>query len=627
MKQIERLYEKYRNYIENSLFIILLAFYPLIKINQGLDVVDTSYSLGNFQFFPTADGDWMVATYLANVVGYFFMQLPSGETLVGMNFYTGLIVSAIALLLYFTLRKKMPAWIVFVGEIIAIGMCWCPTTILYNYLTYGLMAAGVLLLYKGICFNENVNGVQTTRRQVYLGLAGICLGANVAVRMPNVAQAAFILALWYGAWLQKKKFASVVKDTLTCLVGYLVGFGVPFVTICVKYGIGAYPEMVQWLFAMTDKAQDYKPTSMLTGMLGDYFTGLYWLAFAAACVAFLYLVYAVKSWLVRKDANANNAIEWLYCLGCVAVFVVLIRFYWGRGMFDFRYYNYGSIYLWAVLFLIMTAACAVWILFGANVKKSGNIENGSSNQDVQSVTDEKVLALIVLLQMFVTPLGSNNALYPMINNLFLAAPFTLWVCHQWFVQTHGKKVHVPWKVMLSVFGIMVLIQSIGFHTQFVFLDGVWGEERDTLVTDIPKAEGIYTNQENAELLTDLIEYAKEQEFAGREVILYGEVPGLSYFLDMPAAISTSWPDLDSYRMVQFEEDMAEVEQNIEENRPVVIVSSAIAAYKSEDAEAYEWFGVEEEVYDADEKIALLLEFLEENDYEETFCNMRYAVYE
>ena len=268
----------------------------------------------------------------------------------------------------------------------------------------------------------------------------------------------------------------MVKDTLTCLVGYLVGFGVPFVTICVKYGIGAYPEMVQWLFAMTDKAQDYKPTSMLTGMLGDYFTGLYWLAFAAACVAFLYLVYAVKSWLVRKDANANNAIEWLYCLGCVAVFVVLIRFYWGRGMFDFRYYNYGSIYLWAVLFLIMTAACAVWILFGANVKKSGNIENGSSNQDVQSVTDEKVLALIVLLQMFVTPLGSNNALYPMINNCFWRHHLPCG-CHQWFVQTHGKR----FMCLETSFRVWHYGSDTEywFHTQFV-LDGVWGEERTHL---------------------------------------------------------------------------------------------------------------------------------------------------
>lgn len=611
MKQLVYLYEKYRNYIENGLFVVILVLYPLIKINQGLDVVDTSYSLGNFQYFPTADGTWMTATYLANAAGYLLMQLPFGDTLIGMYFYTGLVVSFTALFLYFALRKKMPAGIAFLGEILAIGMCWCPTTVLYNYLTYALMNAGILLLYRGICMEPEESEV--SRKKVkYFVLAGICLGVNVAVRMPNVVQAVFILALWYGAWLQKEKAGAVIKDTLLCLAGYLAGFGVPFLTICGKYGMEAYPKMVQTMFAMTDKATDYKPASMLTGMLGDYFTGLYWLAFAGVCVAFLYLVYLVKKRLIKKlPVKKLSVIEWLYRLGCILVFAVLIRFYWGRGMFDFRYYKYGSIYLWAVLFLLVTAACAVWVLLNRK-----NIDG-----------KEKVLALLVLLQMFVTPLGSNNALYPMMNNLFLAAPFTLWVCLRWFAKTRGKEIHVPWKSMLAMFGLMVLIQSIGFHMQFVFLDGVWGEKRDTLAEGIPKAEGIYTNRENAELLADLAAYAKERQFAGREVILYGEIPGLSYFLDMPTAISTSWPDLDSYRMVQFKEDMTEVEENMETNRPVVIVSSAIAAYRGEDAEAYEWFGVDVEAYDADEKIALLLQFLDEYDYEETFCNMRYAVYE
>lgn len=200
--------------------------------------------------------------------------------------------------------------------------------------------------------------------------------------------------------------------------------------------------------------------------------------------------------------------------------------------------------------------------------------------------------------------------------------------------------------MTLVFGLMVFIQSIGFHAQFVFLDGVWGEKRDTLLTGIPKVEGIYTNKENAELFLDLEEYARAQNFAGREVILYGEVPGLSYFLDMPTAISTAWPDLDSFRLVQFEQDMEKLEQKLSgeaaqssgagverreeealQEPPVVIVSSAIAAYWGEDAEAYQWFGVDTEALDADEKLAVLRQFLEDYGYEETFCNMRYAVYQ
>lgn len=597
MRSIRKFYEKYHNYIENNLFVIILAFYPLLKINQGLDVSDTLYSLVNFQYFPSADGTWMAATYLSNVVGYFLMQLPKGNTLLGMNFYTGLFVSLIALIFYFALRKKMPAWIVFAGEILAVSLCWCPTVILYNYLTYLFMGAGILLLYRGICLE------QSKTRFCMLLFAGICLGANVTVRMPNVVQAVFILALWYGALLQKKPLGRTIKDTFVCLIGYLAGFGIPLLTICIKYGVHAYPDMIKDLFAMTDKATDYKPTSMLEGMFGDYADGLIWMAFAVLCIIFLYVVYRVKMKIMPHGGLR------LYQLLCVFTGLVLVRFYWGRGMFDLRYYWYSSIFWWAVLFLLMAAVCAVSLLI-----------------DKRRRAEDKIMALLILLQMFVTPLGGNNKLYPIINNLFLAAPFTIWVCSGWFAA--GKKeIHFSWKCICVIFGMMLMVQSLGFHTQFVFQDGIWGEKRDTLAADIPKAAGIYTNKENEKMLSELVKYAKEEGLTGREVILYGEIPGISYLLDMPAAISTSWPDLDSYRLERFYQDMETVTDNMETERPIVIVSSAIAAYKGEDAEAYEWFGVDTEGYDADEKLAALLTFLDAYGYEETFCNMRYAVYQ
>ena len=577
METLKKLYSQYRGLVENGLFIVLLVFYPLLRINQGLDVEDTSYSLANFQYFPSAEGTWMVATYLANVTGYLCMMLPQGNTLVGMKFYTGLLLSVFVLLCYFTLRKKMPAWIVFIGEILAISLCWCPTVVLYHYLSYFLMGVGVLLLYHGICVKEE------KRRFRYFLTAGICLGANITVRMPNVVQAVFILALWYGAWLKKESLGRTVRDTAVCILGYLAGFGAPLITICMKYGLNAYPAMVYEIFAMTEKAEDYKPISMLTEMFGDYITGLYWLIFAGIVLVFLYLCYVVKNRFLKQiDVK-------FYWLVCIAMCCLLLRYYWGRGMFSFEYYNYRSIYSWAVLFLLVTAACAV-----------GSIVNRKAG------VDDKVLALLVLLVIFVTPLGSNNVLYPIINNLFLIAPFTLFTCMSLFVFTKGKPLHLSWKTMAVMLGMVFLVQSIGFHMNFAFSDGVFGEKRDTLMTGIPKVKGIYTNRENAESFSDLVQYAKEQQFSDREVILYGKVPGLSYYLDMPTAISTAWPDLDSYRSVRFEQDMEQVERKMTESRPVVIVSSGIAA---------------------DEKLNILLRFLEEYDYEETFCNMRYTVYE
>lgn len=625
--------EIFHNYIENGLFIVMLAFYPLIHINQGLDVADTTYSLGNFQYFDSADGTWMVATYLANVLGHALTGLPLGNTMIGMQFYTGLIISVLAVFFYLVLRRKMHSVIAFAGEMVAISLCWCPTVILYNYLTYFFMGIGGWLLYLG-CFQTEGN----RRQKWYLVIAGLCFGANIMVRMPNVVQASFILVLWYSAFLQKKAWKNVVCDTLYCLAGYLLGFVIPFVAVCMRYGVRAYLQMVQNMFAMTDQAVDYKPTSMVTHILNDYGNGLYWLSFAAVCMLILYSVY-VCCYTVCKMKTKRTAAEqsaktagrvcvWLFCLLCIGVWCVLIRFYWGRGMFHFRYYSYDyvCVYWWAVFFLMSGIAGALWML----------VSRGISMED-------RTLSLFVLLQILLTPLGSNNGVAPMINNLFMTAPFTIWCVYRWFRLADGDICQVldrslygklkrnirqlPWQSMLLIFGIMFCVQSTGFHWEFVFDDGVWGEARDTFVAEPLKAEGIYTNRENAECLSDLVVYARENGLIGRQVILYGEIPGLSYLLDMPSAISTTWPDLDSYRLVQFEEDIKTVINRMNEERPIVIVASGVAAYYTEDAEAYKWFDVNPEEYGADMKMEILGRFLTEYDYRETFSNMRYVVYE
>lgn len=611
---------KYQNFIENLLFPLVLLLYPMLKIDQGIDVSDTAYSLSNFRYFGQMNGTWMVATFLANVVGSLLMHLPFGDTLLGMNFYTAIIQAMAALTAYFVLRKKIPALLVFAGEFVALGLCWCPSVILYNYLTYLLLTAGILLLYGGILEQRE------KCRRWYFVAAGLCLGANVAVRMPNVVQAALILAVWYGVWMTGNSMAAekseqkeerkllcyrMIRSTVWCLDGYLIGFGIPFVIICIRYGLSAYPSMVQTMFAMTEKAADYKPSSMLAGMFGDYGRGLIWMLFAGICMLGGWLLCGILNRLGnREKAIPGISVLRGLCRVCyAAVFLVLLRFYWGRGMFHFRYYayDYGSVYYPVVLLLLVVLFTAIYCL----VIKDVSLE-------------QKVFALLVILEVFLTPLGSNNALYPIINNLFLAVPFLLWVVYDQFRKTGG----FVWKTPLLLLLAFVLVQSIGFHICFVFQDGIWGEKRDTLIAAPAKAAGVYTNQDNGELLEELAVYVEGAGLSGREAILYGDIPGLGYLLDMPSALSTFWPDLDSYRMAEFERDMALVEQRMEAGgeAPVFVLAAQAAAYLSEDADAMNWFGVDQEKMDADEKLRQIGAFMQEYGYVEKFGNARYVVY-
>ena len=624
MKQAKEWYQEHKNFIEKIVFPVLLLVYPLLFINQGIDVSDTTYSLANFQYFSTTKGTWMVATFLANAVGNLLQHLPGGQLLLGMYFYTALLQGILALMVYFALYPKMQPVLVWFGEMVALGLCWCPSVILYNYLTYFLMTAGILLLYGGIrLYGELEIAGETAQNQkkkqhFYYVVAGICLGANIAVRMPNAVQAAYILGLWYSVALhccrknrklsdkkgqqakenRKNAWKQGFQDTLWCMLGYGIGFGVPLLIICMKYGITAYPDMVNTMFAMTEKATDYKPTSMLTGMFGDYFQGLRYLAVAVVCMVAGYVLLRLTERLfpgktvLRKAARA----------GYTVILLVLFRFYWGRGVFSFRYYDYTSIYYLSVFFLL-----GAWLMVGYT------LFTGKSSEQ------EKTLAVFVGLQMLLTPLGSNNALYPIINSMFLVIPFTL----QGFGRLlRNGRVSYAWKAFPVLLILLLTVQSVGFHGNFAFQDGVWGEQRDTTIKMPEKVQGVYTNRNNGLLLQELAEYAKESGLARQEAIFYGEVPGLGYLLDMPAALSTFWPDLDSYRMTEYERDM----EAIRENPPVIILSAQAAAYLSEDADGMNFLEADAEALEEDEKLQILGEFMKQHSYAETFCNAGYAVY-
>ena len=623
MEQVKRFYGKNQKFIENIVFPLVLFLYPLLKINQGIDVSDTTYSLSNFQYFGQMNGTWIVATFLANVWGSLLMHLPFGNTLLGMNFYTGLIPALIALTAYLVLRGKMPAMLLAAGEFAALGLCWCPSVILYNYLTYLLLTAGSLLLYLGILEDKEKN------RRWNFAAAGVCLGANVAVRMPNVVQVALILVVWYGVWLTDRKsnsavysstkvnssgiyfFGKIVRSIIWCLDGYLIGFGIPLVVIGIRYGWQAYPAMIQTMFAMTEKAADYKPLSMLTGMFGDYGRGLFWLLFAGICMLGGWILFRMAGRLAG-DGKGSRISRGTCLVIYVSIFLLLLRFYWGRGMFTLEYYDYRSMYYPVVLLLLLCILAAVYCLAGRRVSQ-----------------EQRVFALLVILLIFITPLGSNNHLYPIMNNLFLAVPFFLWVIYDWFRASAGSLRSLTWKVPLVILLVFVLVQSIGFHGCFVFQDGVWGEKRDTQIETPAKAAGVYTNQDNGELLEELAIYVQTAGLSGRQIICYGEIPGLGYLLDMPPALSTFWPDLDSYRMVEFDRDMEQVERRIEEGeeRPVIILATPAAAYLSEDAEAMNWFGVDQEKMRGDEKLARLGAFMRKYGYAESFSNAGYVVYE
>ena len=540
---------------------------------------DSTYSLGNYLFFDRLEGTWVISTYLSNVTGWLLTKLPFGTTLMGMNLYTGLFVSGLALGMYYLMRRWMPSWIVFMGEYIAIGFLWIPTTILYNYLTYVFFALGAVVLYKALA----------EEKDKLLITAGVFLGLNVWVRIPNLAEMALIVCVWYYCYLQKDKshhasstvFVTAAKKTGFCVVGYVVGFLVPLILILIQYGFGGIMEMVQGLSQISSGDESYSVFSMIMATVAAYIRTAKWAGFILAGMVMGLAMFSIQK---GKFVTVKKLIY-------LAGICILLRFFWGRGMFSFRYYeDYTSMYEWGMIGLYLAIAASVYLLSGKGVS-----------------SQERLLGMLSLVVVCITPLGSNNYTYQNLNNLFIVAPVTLYAFVKWFRRRYPVEKRVllfPTKAMLSVLAFMILLQSTGFHLNFVFRDGMDGNKRDTVLTGLPVVEGMKTTKENAESISGLLQYI-ETEGNAETIICFGDCPGLPFLLQKPVAVGSAWPDLDSEPVEKLEKNLLALEE-----LPAIIMRHTEPTSDS--------FMVKQE---------LLHDYMGAKHYEEVYENAGYTVYQ
>lgn len=678
--------KKRENLFEN-LFIVILTFYPLRHISWGLDLWDTGYNYSNFQYMGVRHMDpmWLFSTYLSNVAGNLLMKLPGADSLMGMNFYTGLLVSLLAVTGYFfcTRRLKIPGWIAFTGEFMAVSLCWCPTALLYNYLTYVFFLACVILLYRGLTENKNI----------CLVLAGACLGANVLVRFSNLPEAALILAVWVydvAVWHKERKSGAAGQDislwrslgqhTFWCFVGYGSSLLTLFGYIHVRYGFGNYVAGIKRLFAMTDTAVDYKPDSMFMGMINTYMENLYWVVRIGAILAAGVVFFAAADRWFRICGKRERVCWWgsrllLASAGSLTLVWACRKIFYPSGLFAEFFAVSGFLSRPAVLFSIAlpvelaffvaaglplrkkwglekafwwesrafwTVVCAALLawLYVKNFCTTDFLRDGPIGYgpmlrpgilflmlalligvvrilDRNSPGQEKLVSAMLILVVLVTSLGSNNRLFPSMNNLFVAAPYVLWQSWRFCRNVTEKRIcgvtvsGFPVKGVLAAFLCMCLFQFGGFGAKFVFAEATGVYNLTASVENNEILKNIKMDPEKARWLTELSAYVEEHGLRGREVILYGYVPSLSYYLQMPPAFN-SWSDLTSYSRDVMADAIAGTEDRMREDgadAPVVLAGCPL------------------EGLEGNAKWELIREFMEKNGYELTWENDKFVIFE
>lgn len=544
---------KDKRIVVKYLFPAMLLLYALRHVAQGIDLWDGGYNYANFTYggLQYMDAMWFFATWLANVTGSLIVRLPFGHTMLGMNVYTGLLQGAIALAAYlFCVRKlQLQPVIAAVGELLALSLCWAPSAVLYNYMTYGLLFVGASLLYRGL----------TEGRDRYLVLAGVALGLNVGVRFPNLMQAGLILAVWYDAFLQKDSLRTVCRKTGLCVAGYAGAVLALFGMLAGIYGADAYVQGIRNLLQISDTAPDYSARFLLFSIVETYIDSVttYWMK--------RLLLVAVGTIALGAGARGRwkRAAQTAAILFCAAGMGFLIY----RGYCTTDYQAYSSMFYPTIFWLLAGSLLAL----GQLVRK-------------ETVPEKKLQAFEMLLLLYITSVGSNNAMYSCINNLFLIAPWTLDLAVR-TIRNKNNERYFGARVLLAGLGIVFCVQGIGFGLYFVCEGAAGARDTDYRITGIPVLAGMRTGAENGRELEALYGCLAERQLLRKRCILYGDIPGISYYMQLPPAMNV-WSDLLSYGPERMRRDLEGVQRDLAAGQaPVVIVHTKYADAR-EGAEEY-----------------------------------------
>ena len=525
------------------LYPVIIGLFAICRVNMGLDITDTAYNYSNFNFLKGLDDMWFYSTFLSNLLGRLFTLLPFGNTMLGLNFYTSLVKVAILLTAFFFLVKKvkLSKHLVFLGLMMAAGLNWCPTAVLYNYLTYLFLLLGVIFLYEAETSN------QLKRENLFFFIAGIMLGMNVFVRLPNLCEAALIIAVWYMSIIRKESFLVALRKTLICLGGYVTAFLLCVLMAVASRSFFAYVRGISQMFEGGGEASSqYSFKGLIFSAFSGYIGIKYW-AFFALLALFLVglLSFAISKFLAsqKKDSALCKVCQLGKYLFAAAVFILTIVKFIRTDLYSFRFYEYSSMYGINVIALLIAIVLFAIMVFDNNYSQN-----------------ERFLAMSILIVIGVTPLGSNNGMYSVLNNLYLALPLMLCMLFR-------KSERFEWikavKVTALMFVGVAFLHSILFGLNFSFRDG-GGEKMSATVDNNEILKGMKTIPSNAQFLSEATE-AWKNGYEDSTILVFGNAAGLSFYMDAKPAISTVWPSLASFSLSKFENEMAALKYSHFEN--------------------------------------------------------------
>ena len=236
---------------------------------------------------------------------------------------------------------------------------------------------------------------------------------------------------------------------------------------------------------------------------------------------------------------------------------------------------------------------------------------------------DRLLAVLAVYALLISAIGGNNGSYSSFNNMFIWLPFLLISVRKLIAD---NKYNWTYGLKCTLFAVITFfyIQSTLFGFNFAFAEGENGAqiERTMTALGMDSLDGIRMSEEKARSISALNDFLTDSRLKDRELITYGYIPGIHFYLQMKPAFN-AWPDLDSFTSAKMTEALAGVSRQIREaeinkemsepgyEKPVIIICVSDNALGSDD----------------EVKWKLIYDFIEHEDYRLTYTDSIFAVYE
>lgn len=548
-----------------GIMALILFALPFAHVNIGIDFADVGYNLANYENFPHIDKTWMISTIGALLIGKGLTFLPFGHTMLGMNIYCTIIFAAVIIFFFVYFAKKYSIVPAFLGALIAELISWCPYVILYHYFSYFLFSMAAVLLARAL------------NRQNYklTGLSAGLLAFNVFVKFPNILDISLGAIILLYAFFKKE---NVRKHLITFIVTYICTIAGGVLLIDLLLGKNSYFEMIRGLSGISENASSYSVFNMISTILEGYrWDFIYFVILFAASVCVL---------LITRKINSKKLIICMSLGMCLVTLAVarVMRYY---GRITFSYSEIFSYYPLAVVAILLCMALFFFILF-------------NRNEDIEN----RMLAAALIIVIIVTPIGSNNGLYTLINNTYAVFPFALCVLS---AQIRKDSFMIPIASVAILWSVMLAFQGFIFHLDYVFNEeGALGAKYQ-IVQSNERLRFMKTSENKRKAIEEASDYFEKNEMIGNDAIIFGRIPMASYAFELNNAISHIWPLLPSYPGDSFEHELKELS-----GTPAVVYCSDLGDLINDG-------------YPNGTKEEMLSEYLNNNGYMEVFRNSVFVI--